>query len=124
MSVLATPVMGTALAFGMNQLLVTMAFVNPVLKRAVCERAVGGFDRRWLQKLRPWYGHDDHFHVRLACPVDSPDCQPQDPLPPGDGCTAVEWWFSPDAQATQTKRQAEAPTPPALPPACQALLTN
>ena len=61
-------------------------FVNPILKRAMCERTAGAADRSWLHKLRPWWGHDDHFHVRLACPADSPQCTPQAPLPPGDGC--------------------------------------
>src|ERR1700761_2549400 len=72
-------------------------FLNPLLKRALCERTTG--DRRWLQKVRPWWGHDDHFHVRLACPADSPECVPQPPLPPGDGCDALGWWLNPAAQA-------------------------
>ncbi|PTT53657.1 penicillin-insensitive murein endopeptidase, partial [Aeromonas sp. HMWF014] len=29
-----------------------------------------------------------HFHVRLHCPAGSPDCQPQAPIPPGNGCDA------------------------------------
>ena len=73
-------------------------FVNPVIKRALCQgefsAAVG--DRSWLHRLRPWYGHDDHFHVRLACPEGSPDCVRQAPVPAGDGCDAsLAWWFQP-----------------------------
>ena len=41
-------------------------FVNPVIKRALCREATG--DRSWLHRIRPWFGHDYHFHVRLACP--------------------------------------------------------
>jgi len=62
-------------------------FVSPVIKRALCQgefsAAVG--DRSWLHRLRPWYGHDDHFHVRLACPAGSTDCVRQAPVPAGDG---------------------------------------
>lgn len=67
-------------------------FVNPTIKRELCRSAPGA----WLHKLRPWYGHDDHFHARLACPGDSPACQPQAPVPAGDGCgTELDWWFQP-----------------------------
>jgi len=66
-------------------------FVNPVIKRELCQSAEG--DRTWLHKIRPWYGHDDHFHVRLHCPPDSPACVPQAEVPPGDGCDGglVSW---------------------------------
>ena len=55
----------------------------------------------WLARVRPWWSHHDHFHVRLKCPGDSPLCQSQDPLPADAGCgAALAWWFSDDAQAT------------------------
>jgi penicillin-insensitive murein endopeptidase len=41
-------------------------FVNAAIKKALCREAAG--DRSWLSKVRPYYGHDYHFHVRLACP--------------------------------------------------------
>lgn len=67
-------------------------FVNPHIKRELCRTAPG--DRSWLRKIRPWWGHDDHFHARLLCPPDSPECRSQDPLPPGDGCDgSLDWWF-------------------------------
>ena len=46
-------------------------FVHWTIKRALCEGfgGAGQGDRGWLHRLRPWYGHDDHFHVRLHCPV-------------------------------------------------------
>jgi penicillin-insensitive murein endopeptidase len=96
-------------------------FVNPVIKRALCRgdfaRAVG--DRAWLHRLRPWYGHDDHFHVRLTCPAGSPDCVRQPPVPPGDGCDAsLAWWFKPHEPEPKTGP----PRGPILPVACQKLI--
>ena len=45
---------------------VARIFVNPAIKRALCREA--GADRAWLRRIRPWWGHNYHFHVRLACP--------------------------------------------------------
>lgn len=95
-------------------------FVNPVIKHALCQATTK--DRAWLAKLRPWWGHDAHFHMRLACPTDSPDCVPQDPIEPGDGCAEVAAWLDP-AQAAQkaTERQAyrsRIGARPALPAPC------
>ncbi len=45
---------------------VARIFVNPAIKRELCREA--GADRAWLAKIRPWWGHDYHFHVRLLCP--------------------------------------------------------
>ena len=44
-------------------------FVNPVIKRELCTHEPPG--SLWLRKLRPWWGHHDHFHVRLRCPPGS-----------------------------------------------------
>ena len=63
---------------------VTRVFVNPAIKKAMCHDA--GADRSWLSKVRPWWGHDEHFHVRIACPPDSPQCKPQPLAGAGDGC--------------------------------------
>jgi penicillin-insensitive murein endopeptidase len=92
-------------------------FVNAHIKRELCETVRG--DRSWLRKIRPWYNHDDHFHMRLACPSDSPACVRQDPLPSGDGCDALDWWFGhrPDTGAKKP------PEPkPVMPSACRGLL--
>lgn len=45
---------------------VTRIFVNPAIKLKLCQTA--GNQRAWLHKVRPWFGHDSHFHVRLTCP--------------------------------------------------------
>ena len=63
---------------------VTRIFVNPAIKKAMCREA--GSDRSWLAKVRPWWGHDEHFHIRIACPSDSPECKPQPPPASADGC--------------------------------------
>ncbi len=80
---------------------VERVFVHPIIKRDLCGQA--GAKRDWLRKIRPWYGHDDHFHVRLACPKDSPDCVPQASVPEGDGCEELDWWFSDEARADRSK---------------------
>lgn len=82
---------------------VTRVFVHPIIKRQLCAEATE--DRDWLEKIRPWYGHDDHMHVRLACPADSKDCAAQHPVAAGDGCKELDWWFSPEATADRAKGQ-------------------
>ncbi|MCX8961428.1 penicillin-insensitive murein endopeptidase [Erwinia psidii] len=97
---------------------VTRIFVNPVIKKQLCADA--GIDRDWLRKVRPWFGHQAHMHVRLRCPTDSPECQEQPAPPSGDGCGAeLQSWFVPakPGAGKPVKRQ-----PPPLPPACQTLL--
>lgn len=76
---------------------VARIFVNAAIKRAMCraERGPDGrIDAPWLRKVRPWTGHDHHFHVRLACPRGAQGCREQAPPPPGDGCGAeLAHWF-------------------------------
>ncbi|EFO1571114.1 penicillin-insensitive murein endopeptidase [Escherichia coli] len=97
---------------------VTRIFVNPAIKQQLCLDA--GTDRDWLRKVRPWFQHRAHMHVRLRCPADSLECEDQ-PLPPsGDGCGAeLQSWFEPPKPGTT---KPEKKTPPPLPPSCQALL--
>lgn len=80
-------------------------FVNAAIKRALCR--ADHDDRRWLRKVRPWWGHDAHFHVRLGCPADSTACTQQPPVPAGDGCdAALDWWFTAEArQALEDARK-------------------
>jgi penicillin-insensitive murein endopeptidase len=80
---------------------VSRIFVNAVIKQQLCEHTSG--DRTWLAKVRPWWGHHEHFHVRLACPADSPGCQAQPPILAGDGCEEVAWWLSPDSAKDRTR---------------------
>jgi len=97
-------------------------FVNPAIKRALCRSERG--DRGWLHKLRPWWGHDAHFHVRLKCPKDSPRCKQQSPLPAGDGCDrSLAWWFSKEA-GTPSKKPKKKKNRPPIPAACKSLLSK
>jgi penicillin-insensitive murein endopeptidase len=41
---------------------VTRIFVNAAIKKAQCREA--GADRNWLSKVRPWYGHAEHFKAK------------------------------------------------------------
>jgi len=100
-------------------------FVNAAIKKAVCREA--GADRSWLSKLRPWWGHDYHFHVRLLCPADSPQCKPQPPPEPGDGCGhELDFWFK-DSVLHPKPAVPPKPKPPltlaALPAACRQVVT-
>ncbi|UJR55184.1 penicillin-insensitive murein endopeptidase [Dickeya zeae] len=97
---------------------VTRIFVNPAIKKQLCLEA--GSDRNWLHKVRPWFAHRAHMHVRLRCPPESLECQEQDAPPAGDGCGAeLNSWFQPRQPGTQAPVKT---TPPPLPPSCQALL--
>jgi penicillin-insensitive murein endopeptidase len=99
-------------------------FVHPTIKRALCEGRYGARDgdASWLHKIRPWYGHDEHFHVRLECPPDSPACVGQAPIPAGDGCDqSLDWWF--ERHALQPLPTPTSPPPRRrVPEACEALL--
>lgn len=84
---------------------VARIFVFPGAKVAMCNSATG--DRSWLRKIRPWYGHHYHFHVRLNCPAGDSNCQDQAPPPAGDGCADAQKWVNdilnpppPDPNAT------------------------
>jgi penicillin-insensitive murein endopeptidase len=76
-----------------------------------------------MSKIRPWWGHNYHFHVRLSCPSGDPECRGQAPPPAGDGCgRELDWWFTEEALHPP-------PSPPAkplrladLPRACAALV--
>ncbi|HBE9079049.1 penicillin-insensitive murein endopeptidase [Serratia fonticola] len=98
---------------------VTRIFVNPAIKQRLCQDA--GADRSWLHKVRPWFGHRAHMHVRLRCPAGSLECLDQDAPPVGDGCGAeLASWFKPhQPNANPVKKE-----PPPLPPTCQALLDS
>lgn len=95
-------------------------FVNKWIKQRICNTATG--NRSWLRKLVPWYGHDEHFHVRLYCPPGNPQCQPQAAYSDDDGCgEALESWFR-KAPPTPPPPGPPKPYRPKLPAACQAVL--
>ncbi|MDT8405961.1 MAG: penicillin-insensitive murein endopeptidase [Methylococcales bacterium] len=99
---------------------VARIFVNPAIKQHLCA-SYGSAS--WLRKIRPWYQHHDHFHVRLRCPKDSLDCIDQAPPPSGDSCDAsLAWWFTPEAYAPAKPITKPKPKPQ-LPQQCQRVLT-
>lgn len=69
---------------------VARIFVFPGAKVQMCADETG--NRGWLRKIRPWWGHHYHFHVRLNCPKGARDCVDQAPPPPGDGCADARQW--------------------------------
>lgn len=74
-------------------------FVAAAVKIAMCQGARAA-DKRWLQKIRPLYGHNTHFHVRLKCPEGSRHCETQTPdvaelSKGGNGCDeTLTWWVT------------------------------
>ncbi|BCP51522.1 penicillin-insensitive murein endopeptidase [Kaistia sp. 32K] len=105
---------------------VARIFVNPAIKKALCEGA--GPDRAWLNKVRPWWGHTYHFHVRLDCPPGMASCVPQKAPPPGDGCgPELDAWLQPPkpTKPTQPTKPTVKPRPMMLadlPAACRQVL--
>ena len=98
---------------------VTRIFVNPSVKQWLCEHQT---KRDWLNKIRPWWGHDDHFHVRLKCPENSLECLSQEAPPQGDGCdSTLAWWFTAEAR---TPKPPGPITEPVLPAQCQRVLNE
>lgn len=100
-------------------------FVAPGIKKELC--ATAGSDRSWLRKVRPYYGHNYHFHVRLSCPPGT-RCRKQDPPPAGDGCGApLDWWYTDEPYRPAPPPDPDAPPPPQimlsdLPAACRDVL--
>ncbi|MFV2092252.1 MAG: penicillin-insensitive murein endopeptidase, partial [Hyphomicrobiales bacterium] len=105
---------------------VARIFVNPAIKVALCNAA--GSDRGWLRKIRPWWGHKAHFHVRLSCPPGVRGCKNQAAPRRGDGCGAeLASWFKPPpkvkkgAKKHKAKKRRELVMAD-LPKACMAVL--
>jgi len=115
-----TPIQAEMIRIAASDPRINRIFVHPAIKLALCEMAWE--DRSWLRFVRPWVGHDSHFHVRLNCPADSPYCQPQVPPPPGDGCGAELMSWFPDPNRPDPPPVTNRPPPPPLPAQCQALL--
>ena len=75
---------------------VARIFVHPAIKKALCEAAdeIGG-SKSWLRRVRPWWGHHYHFHVRLNCPRGMYGCKNQPAPGVGTGCgKPVEAWLN------------------------------
>ena len=114
---------------------VARIFVHPPIKAELCKWATG--DRSWLAKVRPYYGHNYHFHIRINCPKGSPGCKNQAAPHPKDGTGCGEelayWmgdipWVPKKKPSVQTKPAKPVKPPPpmtvsALPAECRTVLT-
>ncbi len=91
---------------------VDRVLVHPGIKKALCQHP--GADPMALGKVRPYWGHHYHMHVRIACPKDSQGCQPQPPVPANEnGCgKEVDDWIT---LLSRPKKPAD-PTAKAAPP--------
>jgi penicillin-insensitive murein endopeptidase len=99
--------------------------VHPGIKKKLCETVSG--DRSWLRKVRPFWGHDSHFHVRIGCQPGSVGCKEQDAVPAGEGCDkSLAWWFTEEpwrpATGPAQPRARDIMTMAALPTECKAVL--
>lgn len=88
---------------------VARIFIFPGAKVAMCNAATG--DRAWLSKVRPWWGHHYHFHVRLNCPAGAAGCTDQAPPPAGDGCAEAQGWVDRILNPPPPDPNAPPPTP-------------
>jgi penicillin-insensitive murein endopeptidase len=72
---------------------VVRMFMDPVIKATLCQYAqsIGEYDSgtEILRRMRPLVDHQNHVHVRITCPKESPQCLAQVPVPPGSGCDEV-----------------------------------
>ena len=96
---------------------VARIFVHPPIKAAMCKFATGS-DKSWLAKIRPYFGHTFHFHVRMKCPDGMSSCKNQwTPKPEdGTGCgKELAYWFS-EAPWRHPKPNPNAPKPKPAPP--------
>ncbi len=110
---------------------VARIFIFPGAKVQMCKDAKG--DRSWLRKIRPWWGHHYHFHVRLKCPKGARGCVNQAPPPAGDGCADAQKWVNdilsppppppPDPNAPPPRKRREYVMSD-LPQQCQAVLDS
>lgn len=107
-------------------------FIHPGIKQAMCD-AYGGSraNDAWMNKLRPYYGHHYHFHIRLFCQEGSPGCKPQQSTGSGNGCDkSLAWWFTDEPWAPARPDPNKKPVKPRvvtladLPGACTAVLSE
>jgi len=105
---------------------VQRVFVNAAIKKALCREAMG--DRSWLSKVRPMYGHDYHFHIRIKCPPGSTECESQPEPTDGEACSTADlaYWFKDEVIHPKPPAEPPKPKPPMtlaqLPAACRQVL--
>jgi penicillin-insensitive murein DD-endopeptidase len=97
-------------------------FVNAAIKKALCREAKG--DRSWLSKVRPMYGHDYHFHIRIKCPPGSSECEGQPEPSANEGCKASDlaYWFKDSVIHPKPPKPRPPMTLAQMPAACRQVL--
>jgi penicillin-insensitive murein endopeptidase len=104
---------------------VERVLVNAAIKKEMCHMQ-GDKHPSWMDKVRPWYGHNDHMHVRLKCPADSRHCRHQPAVPESAACgKELDYWFSDRVLHPKKKVGGKPPRPlmlADLPPACKNVL--
>ena len=97
-----TPEIATYIKLAASDPRVDRIFVAPMIKKHMCALYEQDEYNGFLRKLRPWFGHRAHMHVRLNCPSDSPECVLPQPIPEGTGCGyEVDSWFLPPPPKSQ-----------------------
>ncbi len=95
-------------------------FVNAAIKKELCRTSAG---QPWMNKVRAYWGHNTHFHIRIKCPPGEGTCQPQAPVPPGDGCDkSLNWWFTDEALHPRKTKPRPPLTLAQLPDACRSVV--
>jgi penicillin-insensitive murein DD-endopeptidase len=88
--------------------------VHPAIKKALCDAVAKDKEKEhgWLRKIRAYWGHYYHFHIRIACPEGSGTCEHQPPIPADDGCGAdLKHWLA----LVKPKPKPAVPPPPSKP---------
>ncbi len=98
-------------------------FVHPPIKKFMCEWAHG--KGAWLAKVRPYYGHYDHIHIRISCTPGARNCKSQVKSHPSDGTgcgSELAYWLSdkPWKLAKPVKPVKPLPKPKPRPPVTMA----
>ncbi|GAB4357956.1 MAG: penicillin-insensitive murein endopeptidase [Oricola sp.] len=127
-----TPAHAALLARAASYPEVQRIFIHPGIKKAMCDiYGASHANDAWMNKLRPYWGHHYHFHVRLFCQDGSPGCKPQQSTGSGNGCDkSLDWWFTSEPWAPKKpepgKKPARKPdiTLADLPAACRAVLSE
>ena len=120
-----------------NDPIVERIFITAPAKIYMCKNETGNKD--WLQKIRPYWGHNFHFHVRLKCPEESKWCEAQKPTvhhlsKGGNGCdNTLRWWVTtalepveidPNKIKPKPKRHPKEFTMSELPKQCTSVLNS
>jgi penicillin-insensitive murein DD-endopeptidase len=114
-------ILKTAASYGQ----VERILVHPGIKKKLCDTVTG--ERAWLSKVRPYWGHNYHFHLRIKCQAGSPGCKGQEKVAAGEGCDdSLAWWFTDEPWKPAPKDKPVKKKPPLkladLPPACAQVL--